>query len=228
MNPTRSGVFGPIIQYEIDLIKLRRLVSMQRKRRLEENIKRKELDRWFPRMLKQGPWGSKTDPVPLTGPPSLPMPVEVAKYETLLPFFTHIAQGGSVQKSTPHCAYDSLEIEEPYYHTPALEFERGVVYADGRMDLCKMVVGPDHIDVLMQCLKTNEFVTHFLLGNNIIGPYGALRIAEFCKKYPNQIDTWNLAGNCIHSASFHLLVNEWVRSTSVTNVSPEPQFTGYM
>jgi Ran GTPase-activating protein (RanGAP) involved in mRNA processing and transport len=86
------------------------------------------------------------------------------------------------------------------------------------MDLCKMVVGPDHIGTSMLCLKTNELFTRFLLGNNIIGRYGARCIANFCKKFPDRMDTWYLASNCINSASFRRLVNQWVRSTSVINI----------
>lgn len=49
------------------------------------------------------------------------------------------------------------------------------------MDLCKVVVGPPHIGALMDSLKSNTFVKHFLLGNNIIGPTGAKHIAHFVK-----------------------------------------------
>jgi Ran GTPase-activating protein (RanGAP) involved in mRNA processing and transport len=86
------------------------------------------------------------------------------------------------------------------------------------MDLCKMVLGPKTIGDLMESLKTNTFITHFLLGNNIIGPHGAKCIADFLKQIPNRMDTWYLAGNCIDMASFQILVDEWVKSTSVTNI----------
>ena len=32
------------------------------------------------------------------------------------------------------------------------------------------------------------------------------------------MDTWYLAGNCIDTSSFKLLVDEWIKSTSVTNI----------
>lgn len=107
---------------------------------------------------------------------------------------------------------------EDFYHTPGLEFRRGVLYEDARLDLCKQVVGPDHIGALMQSLRTNTFVRHFLLGNNIIGPTGARAIAEFITEFPDRMDTWYLAGNCIDRAGFEILVDAMVKSTSVTNI----------
>ncbi|KAH7029225.1 uncharacterized protein B0I36DRAFT_325297 [Microdochium trichocladiopsis] len=107
---------------------------------------------------------------------------------------------------------------EDYYHTPGLEFRRGVLYEDARLDLCKQVVGPDHIGALMQSLRTNTFVRHFLLGNNIIGPVGARAIGDFIHDFPNRMDTWYLAGNCIDGAGFKVLVDAMVKSTSVTNI----------
>ncbi|OAL54643.1 RNI-like protein [Pyrenochaeta sp. DS3sAY3a] len=217
-SATSNSLF-PIIQYEKDLQRLRKLVLVQRKRTIEENTKRNESVTWGPRIMKQGPWNPITDPTSLTGAASLPMPVQIANPETLAPFFKHLALGGNESKgSTLSGVEEAVEMKEPAYDTASLEFEKGVLYSDNRMDLCKMVLGPNNIAALMESLKTNEFVTHFLLGNNIIGPHGAKCIAEFLKDYPNRMDTWYLAGNCIDAASFGLLVDEWVKSTSVTNI----------
>lgn len=216
---TNSDSLFPIIQYEKDLQRLRKLVLLQRKRTIEENTKRNESVTWGPRIIKQGPWNPITDPISLTGAASLPMPVEIAKPETLAPFFNHLALGGNESKgSTLSGVEEAIEIKEPAYDTASLEFEKGVLYSDNRMDLFKMVLGPNNIAALMESLKSNEFVTHFLLGNNIIGPHGAKCIAEFLKEYPNRMDTWYLAGNCIDAGSFGLLVDEWIKSTSVTNI----------
>lgn len=216
--PENTSSLFPIIQYEKDLVRLRKLVILQRKRTIDDNTKRKELMSWAPRIIKQGAWNPVADPVSLNGAPSLPMPVEIADLESLAPFFQHIALGGNVAKTSTVHGDEAVEIEEPYYNTPSLEFEKGVMYSDNRMDLCKMVLGPNNIGALMESLKTNEFITHFLLGNNIIGPHGAKCIAEFLKEYPNRMDTWYLAGNCIDAPSFGVLVDEWVKSTSVTNI----------
>jgi Ran GTPase-activating protein (RanGAP) involved in mRNA processing and transport len=214
-----DSALGSIIKYEKDVVKLRRYVILQRKRDIEVATQRKEMMNWGKRILKQGPWDPLADPVSLGGAPSLPMPVTIAEPVTLEPFFDHLRLGGTEQSlSSARGTEDAIEAEEPYYGTKTLEFEKGVVYSDRRMDLCKMVLGPRNIGDLIESLKTNEFITHFLLGNNIIGPHGAKCIADFLKEYPNRMDTWYLAGNCIDSASFKLLVDEWVQSSAVTNV----------
>ena len=216
-SPDTGSLFS-IIRYERDLVRLRKMVILQRKREIEDNTKQHERMRWGPRIIKQGAWNPTTDPLSLDGAPSLPMPVEIATPESLAPFFQHLALGGDVTKESTTHGDEAVEIEEPYYNIPSLEFEKGVVYSDNRMDLCKMVLGPNNIGALMESLKTNEFVTHFLLGNNIIGPHGAKCIADFLQEYPNRMDTWYLAGNCIDTASLELLVDQWTKSTSVTNI----------
>ncbi|KAF2129207.1 RNI-like protein [Dothidotthia symphoricarpi CBS 119687] len=210
---------GLFIKYEKDIVRLRKMVILQRKRIIDENTKRNELINWAPRIRKQGPWNPATDAVSLEGAPSLPMPVDIADPKSLAPFFDHLALGGNESKDSSIRGIDvGLEAEEPGYSTSLLEFEKGVVYSDQRMDLCKMVLGPNNIGALMESLKPNHFITHFLLGNNIIGPHGAHCIADFLKEYPNRMDTWYLAGNCIDTPSFRLLVDEWVKSTVVTNI----------
>jgi hypothetical protein len=209
---------GAIIRYEKDLVRLRRVVAENRKRTLEENQKRNELVNWEARVRKQGPWDPVADPISLAGAPSLPMPVEISDPDSLSPFFQHLALGGNDDKSSTTVGADGHNDAEPYYSVNTLEFEKGVVYSDHRMDLCKMALGPDNISALMESLKPNEFVTHFLLGNNIIGPHGARCIAQFLEEYPNRMETWYLAGNCIDSASFSTLVDGLVKSTSVTNI----------
>ena len=120
---------------------------------------------WRERLLKQGPWDPDTDPIPLTGVPALPMPVTIAEPESLEPFFAFLESGGDTSTTSS----DATDGHEPYYSVHMLEFVRGVLYDDQRMDLCKQVLGPLNINRLMEALQKNEFVRHFLLGNNIIG-----------------------------------------------------------
>ncbi|KAL6703490.1 hypothetical protein ACN47E_009588 [Coniothyrium glycines] len=207
-----------IIQYEKQLSRLRKAVTIQRKRAIENGTKRNTEMNWELRIMKQGAWNPDLDPVSFDGAPSLPMPVEIASPKSLAPFFQHLSEGGGAQSRSSSHIKEALSIQEPWYGTHALEFERGVVYSDNRMDLCKMVLGPDNIGALMDSLRSNEFVTHFLLGNNIIGPHGAKCIADFLMDFPNRMDTWYLAGNCINAASFTVLVDQLVKSTSVTNI----------
>lgn len=116
-----------------------------------------------------------------------PMPVEVAPLEELQPFFNHLSANNPI-------------------NTSIQQFTRGVQYNDGRLDLCKQVVGPPHIGKLMESLKNNTHITHFLLGNNIIGSNGAKAIHNFLTNdHKPQIKTWYLAGNEIDSDGAKLL-----------------------
>ena len=219
LYPTPEPSLSSLIKYEKDVVRLRHLVIQQRKRAIEDATERNSSMNWDKRILKQGPWDPISDPVSLDGAPSLPMPVKIAQPESLAPFFAHISLNGTEKKSSSvHATKEGVEIEEPYYNVKSLEFEKGVLYSDRRMDLCKMVLGPTNIGDLIESLRTNTFITHFLLGNNIIGPHGAQRIAEFVREFPNRMDTWYLAGNCIDTAGFKALVDEWVKSATVTNI----------
>lgn len=169
--------------------------------------------KWTVKISKQGPWNETADPVSLNGAPALPMPVEVAEPATLAPFFAHLSSGG-----THEPAPNGETGVEPYENVEMLEFEKGVLYADGRVDLCKMVTGPRNIGALMQSLRSNTFTKHFLLGNNIIGPTGAEEISRFIVDFPHRFETWYLAGNCIDTAGFHKLADAMVKSPVITNI----------
>ncbi|EIM80482.1 RNI-like protein, partial [Stereum hirsutum FP-91666 SS1] len=104
------------------------------------------------------------------------------------------------------------------WNTPMVEFKRGVVYEDGRLDLCKMVVGPTHVEKLLDSLENNTMITQFLLGNNVSSTTGARRIAKFIADHPGRIETWYLAGNHIRPPSFKLLVDSMICSSRITNI----------
>jgi Ran GTPase-activating protein (RanGAP) involved in mRNA processing and transport len=103
------------------------------------------------------------------------MSVDIAPKEELIEFFTHLAEDKEINFQ---------------------EFKRGVVYPDGRMDLCKQVVGPLWIGDLMESLKTNTKIEHFLLGNNITNTEGGKAIGKFLQEpHDCHIKTWYLAGS---------------------------------
>lgn len=77
---------------------------------------------------------------------------------------------------------------------------------------------PPNISQLMISLESNNFIRHFLLGNNMIGPVGARLISDFVLAHPDRMETWYLAGNCIDLAGFERLVSAWTTSTSITNI----------
>lgn len=222
LYPAPPDSLAPIIKYEKDIVMLRRLVLEERRSAIEKAAERNARTNWIKRIGKQGPWDEAKDPLSLKGAPSLPMPVEQSDPESLAPFFTHLTHDGTHEPTsavfTPGDQGSFTIGTEPYYHTELIEFEKGVLYSDGRIDLCKMVTGPRNIGALMESLKTNTFSKHFLLGNNIIGPTGAKAIADFIHQFPKRFETWYLAGNCIDGASFSTLVDAMITSPVITNV----------
>ncbi|KAI6780736.1 uncharacterized protein J7T54_001044 [Emericellopsis cladophorae] len=230
LSPSEADSLTALIRYEAERVKLRAWTALQREfDRLTATRKNGRSTHglsggvspgvqapvWSSRITAQGPWDPAVKPISLNGVSAIPMPVEVAQGEDLKPFLGHLRRNGTA---------DVLEndqarvLEEPYYNVQALEFNKGVLYDDGRMDLCKMVVGPEHIWSLMSSLRHNTFIKHFLLGNNVIGPSGVNAIAEFLRDHPDKIETWYLAGNCIDTESFAILAEELVKSDSVTNI----------
>ncbi|OJJ35723.1 hypothetical protein ASPWEDRAFT_110735 [Aspergillus wentii DTO 134E9] len=220
--PAPVGSFAQVVNYERDVATLKEALRLQ-KRHHEGSMHHKNPSekgrrpRWSDRILAQGPWDQIATAEMLKGVRSLPMPVDISNAESLSPFFNHLRLGGS-NEVVSDTAGNGQETVEPYYNLPMLEFEKGVLFADRRMDLCKMALGPPNVSTLMQSLRNNTFVQHFLLGNNIIGPTGARAIADFILEFPCRIDTWYLAGNCIDSHSFSLIADALVKSTAVTNL----------
>lgn len=115
------------------------------------------------------------------------MPVNVALLKELEPFFSHM------KNNVPS-------------GTKELEFTRGVHYDDGRIDLCKQVVGSSWICNLMDSIRNNPHVDHFLLGNNIIDIVGANAIGKFISsEHVPKIKTWYIAGNRITTEGIQII-----------------------
>ncbi|KXJ90308.1 hypothetical protein Micbo1qcDRAFT_227500 [Microdochium bolleyi] len=219
--PTEAGSLSSLIRYEEGRKRIRDYVVLQRRFDVVYNTARNEqLPAQLERVREQGVWAPSAEELEVLkmGAPALPMPVRVPGRHEFEPFLEWTSSTGEheMRLATPTLLNNGDG--EDHYRTPALEFRRGVLYEDARLDLCKQVVGPDHISALMQSLRTNTFVKHFLLGNNIIGPIGARAIADFIQDFPDNMDTWYLAGNCIDGAGFKILVDAMVKSKSVTNI----------
>lgn len=133
------------------------------------------------------------------------MPVEVSRAEELAPFFDFLRN--------PQ-ALGAL----PDEGKGPLMFTRGAYFADQRMDLCKQVVGPDHIGALCDAVAEPFTrgsaprwgrVRHFLLGNNIAcegdGLTGAEAFARLMADPRVEIETWYLAGNSIGPADMGII-----------------------
>lgn len=123
------------------------------------------------------------------------MPVEISAFEELEEFFKFLDSNGEV-------------VVNNFGEDPCMEFGRGAIYEDKRMDLCKQVVGPTWIGNLMKSLVSNNKVEHFLLGNNIIGEAGGLAIKEFLlNPHVPKIKTWYVAGNNLNSKAISNIVD---------------------
>jgi hypothetical protein len=88
------------------------------------------------------------------------------------------------------------------------------------MDLCKQVVGPNHIAKLCEAVERPFMadhaprrgrVRHFLLGNNIAcegdAIAGAKAMARLIANPRAEIETWYLAGNSIGPEAMGILAN---------------------
>lgn len=170
----------------------------------------------------QGLWaGQELDPVDLNGPTAIPMPVEIGKSEdfaTIFGFLAHESFDAATRDGLKP-KVDFVKRNEEYTgDVPMLEFPRGIVYEDGRLDLCKKVVGPTHIGKLMESLESNQDISQFLLGNNAISTTGCKQINEFIQKYPDRMETWYLAGCHITRHGLSLLVPQMITSPRITNL----------
>jgi len=212
--PEMSDV-AAIIQYERLTTPAKAIVRQRQKERVDSQLQPR--NNVGGKLLKiQGPWpDQEIDPVDLKGPVTIPMPVQVGRTKDFQPIFAFLAQNktiteGGVVQGTPGV--------EPVWKTPLLEFNRGIIYEDGRLDLCKKVVGPTHIGKLMDSLESNHHIRHFLLGNNAISTTGAKLIAEFLRKYPDRMETWYIAGCHITRHGLSLLVPGMTASSTITNL----------
>lgn len=166
---------------------LSRLSSYYRKLELEDFNKKTEF-RQSRDNKHHGLWCSlKKRPVDDRIIHPTPMKVDVAPLDELQPFLDYLKSNEPLQENF----FDSDR------KNMCMKFTRGALYHDGRLDMCKQVVGPQHIEKLIDSLKCSDKIEHFLLGNNIINTTGAIAIANYIKTKHN-IKTWYIAGNEIN------------------------------
>ncbi len=107
-----------------------------------------------------------------------PEPVVPCTLADLDPLLGHLRQNLSVARQTA--------------------FSKGTLTTDGRLDLCKQVVGPAGIGPLLGAMKYSDGIKRLLLGNNIVGDDGAAAIARFLRERADSpLDCWYIAGNDI-------------------------------
>ncbi|KAF4478617.1 hypothetical protein FAGAP_12282 [Fusarium agapanthi] len=177
LYPVHQGSLTAIIRYEEDRVRLRvRLrawAALQRRYdMLKATIRNGHTTRglssgaapgvqapvWASRITSQGVCDPAKHPTSLGGVPAIPMPVEIAHEANLVPFLNHLKGGVTSKLNGDEKGFELDDGRgEPCYGVKGAEFRKGAVYEDGRMDLCKMVVGPDHIGKLMDSLGPNDF-----------------------------------------------------------------------
>lgn len=130
-----------------------------------------------------------------------PMPVTVAPESELLPIFDHMRSGLGTT-------------------LPCQEFDRGAIYNDGRIDVCKQVVGPPFVEDLTLSVTANSNVRHFLIGNNVVGDHGAKAIAKMVqsRSEDHPIETLYLAGNCFTDVGAKTLGKALARNRTVASL----------
>ena len=106
----------------------------------------------------------------------VPEPVDISSREQMQPLYEWL------DKNTAFTEQD-------------LKFLRGTVTTDGRLDLCKQVIGPQGVAPLLDSMRGNTHIERLLLGNNVIGDSGGPLIAEFIRSGQSPLNVWYIAGN---------------------------------
>lgn len=120
-----------------------------------------------------------------------PMPVEESPLSELEPVIAALASGSA-----------------DFGDADMVEYTRGVIFRDGRLDLCKQVLGRSHIEKVIDAMRGNQAVKHFLLGNNISGMPCAEAVARhLVEDRSPHIQTWYLAGNELDSDAIAVLAD---------------------
>jgi hypothetical protein len=104
---------------------------------------------------------------------------------------------------------DWLARKEPAATT--LEFPRGTVLADGRLDLCKQALGPDGASRVLMALRGHPAIRAILFGTGAIGNQGAAAVAAALDDGV-ALDTVYLGCNRIDEAGVAVLGDAVARS----------------
>lgn len=113
-----------------------------------------------------------------------PMPVEIAPFSELAPLLSYLTSGGSLPVvGSPNGGDGGASGDHRHDGGSSagdLTFDRGTLWADGRIDLCKQAVGTAHIGELCAAAARSPDLRHFLLGNNVAceGDGGTIAGAE--------------------------------------------------
>jgi len=128
-----------------------------------------------------------------------PEPVVPCSLADLGPLLGHLRSNAEVERQTA--------------------FNKGTMTTDGRLDLCKQVVGPEGIGPLLGAMMHTHRVKRLLLGNNIVGDDGAAAIAGFLRERGDSpLDCWYIAGNRIGPRGLAHVCEALATDTRVTSL----------
>ena len=94
-------------------------------------------------------------------------------------------------------------LEENVLPETQIRFKRGIVYSDGRLDLCKQGLGTA-IAIITRAMEKNDKIQHFLIGNDVVGRSGAEAIGRMVSE--RAPETLYLAGNELDAGSVRYLL----------------------
>ena len=112
--------------------------------------------------------------------------------------------------------YDWLSLNQLLLEDEDLRFLKGVVTTDGRLDLCKQVIGPAGISPLLDAMTNSKQVNRILLGNNVIGDEGGQLISNFIRSGRSPIKIWYIAGNQFTHKGIEPIAEALLNDTQVT------------
>ncbi|MDP2435075.1 MAG: hypothetical protein Q8P67_04985, partial [archaeon] len=170
---------------------------------------RKELEPNYASNLRRQLIEARADPARFTALEELaiseyityprPEPVVPCSLEDLQPLLDYLRQDGAVAEQTA--------------------FSKGTLTVDGRLDLCKQVVGPQGIEPLLMAMMSTSQVKRLLLGNNIVGDGGAEAIARFIEERKDSpLVCWYIAGNEIGPHGFERVCQALAHDTKVNSL----------
>ena len=229
--PSHAGSLAPLIRYEEERVRLRAwgVVAAEFERiggvggigRFGAGggaAPGVGVEAWGGRILEQGLWDGEMVPVSLGGV-STTEETGVLADGDVAPLLEYLEGGRHSQSGDLPSGAVPLNggAGEPRYGVKGLEFPRGILLEDGRLDLYKTGIGA-HVEPLMQSLRSDTSVRHIQLGSNALGRPGCVAIARYLEDVPGRIETWYLGGNDIDADGFSLISRAIVKSKSVSSL----------
>ena len=118
-----------------------------------------------------------------------------------------------IEEITP--LVEHLSLNQPV--TNAIEFPRGTVLPDGRLDLCKQSLGARGCSRVTEALHSNTFVKSLLLGTDGIGDLGAAAVADLVV-HNDTLEIVYLGCNYITATGVQEITTALIDNESVTGL----------